>query len=124
MESNHNFKISNVLFEKFPKLQIAVLKVTDLKNNLSNPQIISKLRDVENQIREKYSSDSLSNLSQIKTWREAYSSFGAKPKKYKSSIEALLRRVLAGEEIPSINPLVDTYNYISLKIVKSAKILI
>ncbi|MBT4446178.1 lysine--tRNA ligase [archaeon] len=115
MESNHNFKISNVLFEKFPKLQIAVLKVTDLKNNLSNPQIISKLRDVENQIREKYSSDSLSNLSQIKTWREAYSSFGAKPKKYKSSIEALLRRVLAGEEIPSINPLVDTYNYISLK---------
>lgn len=115
MAKAKEFKISKVLFEQFPSLQIAVLKLKDLDNKNSNPKIITKLRKLELEIREKYNSDSLSNLPEIQTWREAYSSFGAKPKKYKSSIEALLRRVIAGEEIPNINPLVDAYNYISLK---------
>ncbi len=115
MVSTIDFKISSSLFERFPTLQIAVLKVKDLNNKDSNSKITSKLREVEAQIREKYNTDSLGNISEITVWREAYSSFGAKPKKYKASIEALLRRVLAGEEIPSISPLVDAYNYISLK---------
>lgn len=110
-----NFKVSNVLFEKFPTLQIAILKVKDLDNSKTNKEITKKLREIETEIREKYSSDSFGNLEAIQTWRAAYSSFGAKPKKYRSSIEALLRRVIAVEEIPTINPLVDTYNYISLK---------
>jgi len=50
-------------------------------------------------------------------WRNAYSAFGAKPSKYNCSVEALLRRVQKGDVLPSINPLVDLYNSISLKYV-------
>lgn len=51
----------------------------------------------------------------IQAWRAAYSGFGVKPSKYLSSVEALLRRVLKGEGIPRVNPLVDLYNAISVR---------
>ena len=51
----------------------------------------------------------------IHCWREAYRSFGAKPKKYLSSIENLVRRTLEGEPIRPILPLVDIYNAVSLE---------
>ncbi len=46
-------------------------------------------------------------------WREAFTKFKTK-KGARSSIEALLKRVEQGKELPSINPLVDLYNVISL----------
>ena len=52
--------------------------------------------------------------SRVAPWRAAYSRFGAKPSKYRSSIESLLRAAQAGR-IRSINPLVDLYNAVSLR---------
>ena len=50
----------------------------------------------------------------VACWRDAYRRFGAKPKKYPSSVENLLRRASRGESIRSINKLVDLYNVVSL----------
>ena len=50
----------------------------------------------------------------IACWREAYRSFGVKPKKYQSSIENLVRRVKKSGSPRSINKLVDLYNVVSL----------
>jgi DNA/RNA-binding domain of Phe-tRNA-synthetase-like protein len=44
-------------------------------------------------------------------WREAFRAFGAKPKRYQCSAEALIRRP---EGLPRINRLVDLYNAISV----------
>ncbi len=52
----------------------------------------------------------------ITLWREAYRSFGSKPSKYLSSLEALVKRVRKGEELPAINPLVDLYNSLSIQL--------
>jgi DNA/RNA-binding domain of Phe-tRNA-synthetase-like protein len=49
----------------------------------------------------------------IAPWRQAYQAFGAKPSKYRSSIESLLRSARA-QRIRSVNPLVDLYNVVSL----------
>jgi lysyl-tRNA synthetase class 2 len=59
--------------------------------------------------------ETLSQNPKIAPWRAAYSSFGAKPKKYKCSVEALMRRAIKGEELPHISKLVDVYNALSLK---------
>jgi DNA/RNA-binding domain of Phe-tRNA-synthetase-like protein len=48
-------------------------------------------------------------------WREAFRAFGAKPKRYQNSAEALIRRIEAGEGLPSINRLVDLYNAVSVR---------
>jgi DNA/RNA-binding domain of Phe-tRNA-synthetase-like protein len=57
--------------------------------------------------------EEIGSLPEIAPWRAAYQSFGAKPSKYKSSIENMLRSVRAGR-IRGINPLVDLYNAVSL----------
>jgi DNA/RNA-binding domain of Phe-tRNA-synthetase-like protein len=51
----------------------------------------------------------------IAQWRAAFSGFGAKPKRYPCSAEALAARVLKGGALPRINVLVDLYNAISVR---------
>jgi DNA/RNA-binding domain of Phe-tRNA-synthetase-like protein len=48
----------------------------------------------------------------VAAWRRAYQAFGAKPKRTRPSVEALLRRVEAG--LPRIDRLTDIYNAISV----------
>jgi DNA/RNA-binding domain of Phe-tRNA-synthetase-like protein len=51
-------------------------------------------------------------LEPVAAWRVAYQAFGAKPKRTRPSVEALLRRVEAG--LPRIDRLTDIYNTISV----------
>jgi hypothetical protein len=59
--------------------------------------------------------EQVAETPRLKSWREAYRSFGAKPSEFRSSIEALVRRVLRGDPLPSINALVDIGNVVSLR---------
>ena len=51
-------------------------------------------------------------VPQVAAWRDAYQAFGAKPKRTRNSLEALLRRAEAG--LPRVNRLTDVYNAISV----------
>lgn len=53
----------------------------------------------------------------IASWRAAFSAFGAKPSSYPSSAEALIGRVLKGQQLPRVNVLVDLYNSVSVRYV-------
>jgi len=50
----------------------------------------------------------------LTSWSETYRKFGAKPNKTPCSAQALRRRVLRDGAVPSINPVVDLYNAVSL----------
>ena len=51
----------------------------------------------------------------LTSWADAYMRFGAKPNRTPCSAQALRKRVLKDGNIPSINPVVDLYNAVSLK---------
>ena len=51
-------------------------------------------------------------LPHVAAWREAYRAFGAKPKRTRNSLEALLRRAASG--LPRVNRLTDVYNAVSV----------
>jgi len=51
-------------------------------------------------------------LPHVAAWREAYCAFGAKPKRTRNSLEALLRRAASG--LPRVNRLTDLYNAVSV----------
>jgi DNA/RNA-binding domain of Phe-tRNA-synthetase-like protein len=51
-------------------------------------------------------------LPHVVAWREAYRAFGAKPKRTRNSLEALLRRAASG--LPRVNRLTDLYNAVSV----------
>jgi DNA/RNA-binding domain of Phe-tRNA-synthetase-like protein len=48
----------------------------------------------------------------VLAWREAYRGFGAKPKRTKPSVDALLGRA---DAVPAINRVVDAYNAVSME---------
>ena len=109
------FFISNEILEKFDGLNIAVIDVKGLDNSGESEAVNALLREKEKELRENFETKTLSEQPKIKAWRQAYSSFGAKPKKNKCSVENLYRFVLNGNELRHINKLVDIYNFISLK---------
>jgi len=109
------FKISQEVFEKFPKLNVGVLVVKGIDNNGTSKDILELIKKREKKIRETFEKDKLSENPRIDVWRKAYSSFGAKPKNYRCSVENLYRMILDGNGLNHINKIVDIYNYISIK---------
>ena len=112
-----DFAVSAEVKKKFPALRTGIVFVEKIDNSGKDETVAKMLREQEQVFKQKYFGKDLSSIRSIKSWREAYSSFDAKPKDYKSSIEALAKRVLKGEQLPSINGLVDLGNYISIKYV-------
>jgi DNA/RNA-binding domain of Phe-tRNA-synthetase-like protein len=49
----------------------------------------------------------------VAAWSDAYRAFGAKPKRTRPSVDALLRR--AGSGLPQVNRVVDAYNAVSVR---------
>jgi DNA/RNA-binding domain of Phe-tRNA-synthetase-like protein len=103
------------VMERYPAYSALIIYARNLFNGPSDAWSTSLLRQAEQQQRESLSLDMLATVPSIFAWREAYKSFGAKPKKYPSSLESLLTRTLKRQDIPTINRLVDVYNAISVK---------
>jgi DNA/RNA-binding domain of Phe-tRNA-synthetase-like protein len=109
------YSISQSIFDKYPGYCRGVVLGFDVHNKPSPPQLIQLLREAEKSVHERASLENIIEHPRIKPWREAYKAFGAKPSDYRSSIEAMVRRVLRGDELPSINTLVDIGNIVSLQ---------
>jgi DNA/RNA-binding domain of Phe-tRNA-synthetase-like protein len=57
---------------------------------------------------------SVSELPEIQAWRRAFAQMGLKPTQYRCASEALLRRFAKEGSLPSVHPLVDLCNAVSL----------
>lgn len=109
------FKISDEVFERFPGYVRGVVIAHGLTNGESPEELHSLLRSAEDFVRNELNLEKLVEHPRIASWREAYRSFGAKPSKFRPSIEAMVRRILKNEPLPSINTLVDIGNVVSLR---------
>jgi DNA/RNA-binding domain of Phe-tRNA-synthetase-like protein len=111
----YNVQIDPQVYDKFHKYEALIIYAEGLENQPSTEESIELLRMAEKKQRSIFGDEKSSSHPYIIPWREAYKSFGAKPNKYLCSTEAILSRVLKGDEIPPINYLVDSYNAISLE---------
>ena len=107
--------IEKEVSDKFPGLNVGIVVAKDIDNKGASKELDKLLKETENLIRLNFVPTDLAKHPLISPWRSAYSDFGAKPSKYNSSVEALMKRVLKGNSVPRINKLVDLYNYLSLK---------
>lgn len=73
-------------------------------------------RSVAAAARERYTAESLPAASAVKAMRRLFRAAGCDPTRYRPSSEALLRRIVRGEEIPEIQPLVDLSNTLSAEL--------
>lgn len=107
-------RIDQAIFEKYPGYAVLVIYASGVTNSESTGQSVAMLREAETQARETFGGEKPTSHPHVVAWREAYRSFGSKPSKYLSSVEALLGRTLKGNDLPAINAIVDLYNAVSI----------
>lgn len=109
------FSIDNEIFSIFPEYRRGVVVLRGVKNGSSPDGLIKTLRETEAFMRARFDLDTIAEEPRLAVWREAFRTIGIKPADYRPSVEALVRRVLHGQDLPTINALVDIGTIISLQ---------
>lgn len=109
------YSIAAEVFSAFPDYCRGVVLAHGVRNGASPSELVALLRAEEAAARQRLHIDALASEPRLASWREAFRRLGYKPGDFRPSIEALLRRVLRGQELPSINVLVDIGNIVSLR---------
>jgi hypothetical protein len=107
-------RVNPAILERFPGYTAAVVYARDLENGESDAEGAAGIREAEDFVRANLK-EPASAHPHLHAWRNAFSAFGVKPSKFLCSAEALVKRVLKGEELPAINRVVDAYNAVSLR---------
>ncbi len=105
------FKVSREIFEMQPELCFGVVVAREVENR----EISTGLEEAAKTLEERHSGKKGRDIEEVVPYREAFKEMGYNPNKFMPSIEALASRVLKGKGAPSILPVVDLYNSISLK---------
>lgn len=96
-----------------PDYRALLLAVDGIEPGPGDARSEALLAEAERSVREALAGGiAIEGDPHVAAWREAYAAFGAKPKRTRNSLEALMRRAEAG--LPRVNRLTDTYNAISV----------
>jgi DNA/RNA-binding domain of Phe-tRNA-synthetase-like protein len=106
--------VDHAVHAKHPEYVALVLVASGLANGPSDAGSDEQLTAAEAHLRDSGMLKATDH-PHIAAWRAAFSAFGAKPSRYPSSAEALISRVLKGEQLPRVNALVDLYNAVSVR---------
>lgn len=109
------FKVEDKVFEKLPNLYIGVVVAKNIDNTKDYPEVKQKLADSIKVAESRFLDKKVKEDQAIIPYREAFSQLGMNPNKFQCSVEALFTRISKGKKLPSINPLVDLNNAVSLK---------
>lgn len=102
------------LAERFPQFRVAVIVAEGLTIGERDEALDAEIGQAETRARARWADTELSAIPGVAAWRTAYRAFGIKKTSYRSSVERLVKRVLAGDELPRVNALVDLYNMVAL----------
>jgi len=100
----------------FPAYRVAIVVAEDLAIAPERPAALDALIAArEAAARVQWGTTELAAIPGIAAWRAAYKAFGIKQTRYRSSVERLVKNVLAGRPLARINSFVDLYNAVSLQ---------
>ena len=105
--------VDAAVFALRPDYRAMLLAVDGLVPGPSDQASDALLQAAEAAAREALRGRPAEDVPHVAAWREAYRAFGAKPRRTRNSLEALLRRTASG--LPRVNRLTDLYNAISVR---------
>jgi DNA/RNA-binding domain of Phe-tRNA-synthetase-like protein len=105
-----SIRVHPELWTRFPGMKILCVTGEGLDNNRENAGVTTALAKAQEGI---VPSDL--DHRNLQAWREIYQAAGISMGRYPVSILAMVKRIGKGGRVPSINPLVDFYNSISIK---------
>lgn len=109
------YSVSAELFEKLPTACFGVVAVRGVDNHAAVPEIAARLREGIARREAYFEGKPVKTDPHIEPYREAFRTLQINPNKYLCSIEALLSRIAKKKGFPTINPIVDLGNAVSLE---------
>jgi DNA/RNA-binding domain of Phe-tRNA-synthetase-like protein len=107
--------IDRRLATKYQDLHVLAIKVSNVAVERTSAELEAKKAELAAQIRQDYDIQTLKDDERIRSYRDFFWRLGLDPTKIRPASEALIRRVLQGRDIPTINTAVDAYNLASMK---------
>lgn len=105
--------ISEEFNKIFPDFAGCALTAT-VKNSEPDENLWKEIALLSDNYRQVLTDESIKQMPPIHATREAYKKFGKAPSRYRPAAEALLRRIVKGEELYKINTLADLVNLASI----------
>lgn len=108
-------KVSRELEARFPGLSALVAHIEGVRVERSDERLRKFMEQISEETRNQYNLESLKDVPVLRAYRDFFWKVGIDPTKTRPAAEALIRRILLGKPIPTINNLVDAYNLASIK---------
>lgn len=108
-------RIDVSLSSKYPGLRALTFPITGVTVQRSLVELDEMKRAVAEEVSSKYTLETLKDVPIFRAYRDFFWRIGIDPTKVRPAAEALIRRILAGHSLPTINTLVDTYNLASIR---------
>lgn len=115
--TTYRLRVDPAIYATFPDYAGLAIYARGLHNGPSDAASLALLAEESAACRAAFGQNKAASHPNIVAWREAFARFGSKPSKYPCSPEALISRVLRGNDLPAINRVVDLYNAISVRYV-------
>ena len=110
-----SFQYHPEIISRFPQVVGGVILARGLNNGPTAESLKTAYFAEQKATLARIGDTPLSELESLAAWRAAFRAFGVNPTKYRSAVEALLRRLTKKGDIPSINTLVDACNLVSIR---------
>lgn len=107
-------EVSEEIRKACPQFAGAAVAAT-VKNTPFCEALWKKIDEFTVRCRERYTPDSIKDMTTIRATRQAYKKCGKDPGRYRPSGEALCRRILRGIPLYRIDTLVDLINLVSIR---------
>jgi len=114
-DAQMNLIISSDIEPRFPRLRVLTSRITDVKVRKQDAELEKFKKELINNAKKQYNLDSLKDVASFRAYRDFFWKIEVDPTKNRPAAEALIRRILRGEQLPRINTLVDAYNLASIK---------
>ncbi len=109
------FIIEERVFETLGDVCFAMVAASNIDNTKEISDIKNLLNASVKECETYFEGQKVKESKEVSYYREAFQQMDINPNKFLSSIEALLTRISKKKGMPSINPLVDLGNSVSLK---------
>src|SRR3989344_6720227 len=107
--------IHKKVFQKFPKLQIALFYVKGIDNSSKAAEAKHLLEDVEEWVHLTFHKETMKNHYLLSPWSVAQAEFGKQAQHYHTSVERLLHDVLKKKKVATNDTLTTLVRYLSLR---------
>jgi len=109
------FEIDAKVLDSFPETDVGLIAAYGIDNSVAWPEVDEMARVMESDIADGTWSPFEETDPAIASWHETFRRFGTNPRRSRSSLDALSRRVAKTGRVPRINPAVDAYNLTSMR---------